>query len=99
MSEFKYPDDVDLDEILSDGELRYGRLRQRAFRHMKDKAPFCEDGALYDRLNPGRPILPVNVVKKKEVTVHPATCTVEVVEYTSTFDPTPGAGVYGDVGN
>lgn len=65
----KFQYGVNLHETVPDGQggqvLRYGRARDRAFRHMGDKAPYRADGALYDRKNPLYPVMPINVTIRK----------------------------------
>lgn len=95
--EFQY--DVDLhEEVLGpDGKMipRYGRARDRAFRHLGDKAPLRLDGALFDRMFPGRDIMPTNVqVLKGNVHVS-GTGKVTIMPDRLAFCHTPG-GVYGD---
>ncbi len=68
---FKYG--VNLHETVPDGQnshvLRYGRARDRQFQHMGDDAPFRDDGALFDRLNPLQKVMPTNVTIQKGVLI------------------------------
>ena len=76
---------------------RYGRLR---VREGENKGEFRPDGALFDRKNPLKPIIPVNVTKKHGVTVS-STGRAQPWKSLHVQDPRaclPGAGTYADVG-
>lgn len=96
----KFHYNVDLNEKVPDGmggeRMRYGRLRDRAFQKLGDNAPFRLDGALYDVLTPGTPVMPTNVTVVRDVHVEPGTNRVTVLPERLAFCPSPGVGVFGD---
>jgi hypothetical protein len=96
--EFTYG--VDLDAVVPDGKggvmKRYGRARDRAFRHMGDKAPFRADGALYDVMNPGQVVMPTNVQKIPGRMIPTGTGSVMFTPDRLAFCPTPGVAAFGD---
>lgn len=99
MLESKFEYAVDLTEMVPDkkgGQVpRYGRLRDPAMRHLGADAPFLENGALYDRLNVGRMILPINGAIKGEAPVSGIGRMTESPNRLA-FCPAPGVSAYGD---
>jgi hypothetical protein len=97
-SNFRY--NVDLDEKVPDGKggemPRYGRMRDRAFMAMGDKAPFRMDGALYDVRNPGRLVMPTNASVVRDVVVAPGTGRVTVMPERLAYCHAPGVGAFGN---
>jgi len=96
----KFVYDVDLSETVSDGwggtVLRYGRARKPEFRHLGSNAPFRDDGALYDRLDPLRPVMPTNVQVVKGGMRLTSMMRVVLLPDRLQFCHAPGTGAFGD---